>query len=70
VYRPGDEHRRVVVRDAVVRDGVSIATAVLDGLLPLAEAVEGLPRVMVDLQCWLTGQRGNAEEESVYLSSF
>ena len=35
--------------DAVVRDGVSVAAAVLDGLLPLAEAVQGLPGMMVDL---------------------
>ncbi|TNN22047.1 hypothetical protein EYF80_067839 [Liparis tanakae] len=47
---PGDEHRRVVVRDAGVGDGVPRAAAVLDVLLPLTEAVQRLACVVVDLQ--------------------
>lgn len=47
---PGDEHGGVVVSDAVVWDGVAVAAPVLDGLLPLAEAVQGLPGMVVELQ--------------------
>lgn len=36
--------------DAGVGDGVAVAVPVLYGLLPLAEAVQGLPRVVVYLQ--------------------
>lgn len=50
---PGDEHGGVVVSDPVVWDGVSVAAAVLDAFLPFAEAVQGLPGVVVDLQRWL-----------------
>ena len=39
-----------MVSDAVVGDGVAVAVAVLDGFLPLAEAVQRLPSVVVDLQ--------------------
>jgi hypothetical protein len=38
-----------VVSDAVVWDGVPVAIPVLDGLLPLTEAVQGLPCMVVDL---------------------
>lgn len=56
---PGDEHGGVVVSDAVVRDGVSVAAAaVLDGFLPLTETVQRLPSMMVDLQCWLEEKKG------------
>jgi len=47
---PGDEHRGVVVSDAVVWDGVTGAAPVLDVLLPLTEAVQRLACVVVDLQ--------------------
>lgn len=36
---PGDEHGGVVVSDPVVWDGVTVAAPVLDGFLPLTEAV-------------------------------
>lgn len=36
---PGDEHGGVVVSDPVVRYGVTVAVPMLDGLLPLTEAV-------------------------------
>lgn len=36
---PGDEHGSVVVSDPVVWDGVTVAVPMLDGLLPLTEAV-------------------------------
>lgn len=38
-FRPGDKHGGVVMSNAVVRYGVPVAAAVLDGFLPLAEAV-------------------------------
>lgn len=38
-FRPGDEHGGVVMSNAVVGYGVPVAAAVLDGFLPLAEAV-------------------------------
>lgn len=46
---PGDEHGGVVVSDAVVWYGVTVAAPVLDGLLPFTEAVQRLPGVVVDL---------------------
>lgn len=36
---PGDEHGSVVVSDPVVWYGVTVAVPMLDGLLPLTEAV-------------------------------
>lgn len=42
-----------MVSDPVVWDGVGVAAAVLDAFLPFAEAVQGLPSVVVDLQGWL-----------------
>lgn len=46
---PGDKYCGVVVGNTVVRDGVPVAVAVQDGFLPLTEAVQGLPCVVVDL---------------------
>lgn len=47
---PRDEHRRVMVGHAVLRNGIAMAAAVHDGLLPLTKAVQGLPGVVGDLQ--------------------
>ena len=46
---PCDEHCGVMVRYAIIRDGVPVAIPVLDGFLPLTEAVQRLPCVVVDL---------------------
>lgn len=42
-----------MVGDAVVWYGVPVAAPVLDGFLPLTEAVQRLSSVVVDLQCRL-----------------
>lgn len=47
---PGDQHCGVVVGDAVLWDSVPIAVPVHNGFLPLAEAVQGFPGVVVNLQ--------------------
>lgn len=49
-HSPGDQHGGVVVGYAVLGDGVPVAVPVDDGFLPLAEAVQGFPGVVVDLQ--------------------
>lgn len=54
---PGDQHCRVMAGDAVLRDSVSIAVPVHDGFLPLAEAVQGLPGMVVNLQSGLEGKQ-------------
>lgn len=46
---PGDQNSSVVIGNAIVRDGIPVAVTVHDGLLPLAEAVEGLAGMVVDL---------------------
>lgn len=38
-FLPGDKHSSVVVSDPIVRYGVTVAAPVLDGFLPLTEAV-------------------------------
>lgn len=47
---PRDEHRRVMVGHAVLWNGIAMAAAVHDGLLPLTKAVQGLPGVVGNLQ--------------------
>lgn len=49
-----------MVGDAVVWYGITIAAPVLDGFLPLTEAVQRLSSVVVDLQCRLC--KGKDEE--------
>lgn len=51
-----------MVGDAVLRDGVPVAVPVHDGFLPLAEAVQGFPGVVVDLQGGLQWK----QQESVF----
>lgn len=52
-----------MVGDAVVWYGVPIAAPVLDGFLPLAETVQRLSSVVVDLQCRLFKSK---DKESVF----
>lgn len=59
---PGDEHSGVVVGDAVLWDGIPVAIPVHNGFLPLAEAVQGFPGVVVDLQGGLQWK----QQESVF----
>lgn len=35
---------------SILRDSISVTVVVHDALLPFAKAVEGLPRMVVDLQ--------------------
>ena len=50
---PGDQHCSVVVGYAILGDSIPIAVPVHNGFLPLAEAVQGFPSVVVNLQCGL-----------------
>lgn len=50
---PRNENRRVMMRDAILGDGVPMAAPVLNGLLPLAEAVQRFACVVVYFQSGL-----------------
>ena len=47
---PSDKHSVVMMGHSVFRNAVSISMVREDGLLPLAEAVQGLIGMVVDLQ--------------------
>lgn len=57
---PGDQHRGVVVSYAILRDSIPVAIPVHNGFLPFAEAVQGFPGVVVNLQCGLEWKQYNS----------